>query len=225
MVEDNEFTVFKNTIADILGPTVASSLSCLGPFGAIPSAGITSYLAYKQRRQIEMLRKAISEIQSRAILIDDINKNPQKYRKLMEHIFDYCLKESQEEKISVLINGLETLVCSPSVDDDYILTYFDTLDELRFVDIAILRLWSFDDINERKRAVKELGLSKEQHTAITEKLVRLGLMNDTIFESINHIHYFIRYLKNASENKWNQKIFDTPSEPKNIRRKIKCIPT
>lgn len=95
MAEKKRMDELANTLSNILGPVAMNALSVLGPIGAIPNIPVAGVLAYKQHRQIRMLEKAIDEIKSRPALVDDVNCNPEKYKKILEYIFDYCLQEGQ----------------------------------------------------------------------------------------------------------------------------------
>lgn len=136
--------------------------------------------------------------------------------------------EPQSDKIKYLINGFVNLTDHEMLTEDFVLTYYDLMRNLRMVDIAVLRLYcnrtqyehqsheSFDEVMERH------GLTIAQYDSVRNNLYRLGLLTsvsdiesmrdlDSLFESIKEIH---KYLERVAKGKTLPKL----KEPK-IRSK------
>ena len=164
-------------------PTVdiVSSMVFEGVIGSIAPGVVSAVLAYKQKRQernyekfLILLKERCSELEAR------LEKLEEESRKTFTSdyfgiISDYVLDEVQEEKIDYIVNGFVNLALIQSAKEDFVLSYYDTLRELRMVDIAILRTYKYAEDSARIR--KSYGIDLNQHRLIEQKLVRLGLLD------------------------------------------------
>jgi hypothetical protein len=129
------------------------------------------------------------------------SKNEEQKKKidqLFSFIMDYVIDEQQEEKIQYIVNGFINITNHENVTEDFVLTYYDVLKELRMIDIAVLRLMyhshyaflngtyeTFQDIMDR------YGISYEQYESVRRNLQRLGLLTTktdlNIVDDLNEI--------------------------------------
>lgn len=126
-------------------------------------------------------------------------------------ISDYVLDEVQEEKIKYITNGFINLCEIDKINEDFVLTYYDALKDLRLIDIAVLKLYyeEYKPFSESEQTssgiLTEYNIDYDQYTAIREKLVRLGLFTtkreNKIDDFYNNILNMQDYLENISKGK------------------------
>ncbi|TQS74286.1 hypothetical protein DX933_13250 [Ornithinibacillus gellani] len=156
-------------------------------------------------RIIEELKACINDIQNN--FQSKTDKQQEQIDKLFGYVLEYALNEPQEDKIEFLINGFVKITMHDYITEDFVLTYYDVMEELRLVDISVLRIYSqnlyigqgsetFHDVMEKH------GLSYEQYDSVRNNLLRLGLLTtkkevqtlgdlETLFKSISEIHKFL----------------------------------
>lgn len=186
--------------------------------GASFIPGISGAISsYKRTRFEKNMYKLIEELNQRLEEIDNNLRNKteeqrEDINKLFGFILDYVADEPQEKKIKYLVNGFVNITAHESVTEDFVLTYYDTLNQLRLVDISVLRLYSqnyFPDTDGEtfQDVMDKHGISYDQYESVRNNLLRLGLLNsiteeenitkdlESIFNAINEIH---KYLSIAS---------------------------
>lgn len=143
-------------------------------------------LAYKQKRQERMYNLWLENIEERVMEIEGLlAKQPKRYESIKNKYFglisDYVLEEVQEEKIKYLANGFINTIRLETINENSILDYYDTLSQLRLVDIVVLKTFYSSDIDEQEYqnnldTYKKLCIDSYKNKAIKEKLERLGLL-------------------------------------------------
>ena len=143
-------------------------------------------LAYKQKRQERMYNLWLENIEERVMEIEELlAKQPKRYESIKNKYFglisDYVLEEVQEEKIKYLANGFINAIRLETINENNILDYYDTLSQLRLVDIVVLKTFYSFDIDEQEYqnnldTYKKLCIDSYKNKAIKEKLERLGLL-------------------------------------------------
>ena len=143
-------------------------------------------LAYKQKRQERMYNLWLENIEDRVMEIEGLlAKQPKRYESIKNKYFglisDYVLEEVQEEKIKYLANGFINTIRLETINENSILDYYDTLSQLRLVDIVVLKTFYSFDIDEQEYQnnldnYKKLCIDLYKNKAIKEKLERLGLL-------------------------------------------------
>ena len=143
-------------------------------------------LAYKQKRQERMYNLWLENIEDRVMEIEGLlAKQPKRYESIKNKYFglisDYVLEEVQEEKIKYLANGFINTIRLETINENSILDYYDTLSQLRLVDIVVLKTFCSFDIDEQEYqnnldTYKKLCIDLYKNKAIKEKLERLGLL-------------------------------------------------
>lgn len=126
------------------GAPLAGNLISNALVGQVIPGAATFVLGWKQKRTEKMLSKAIDELKTQIV---DINNSLKELKDnqiefFKETIFpialDFIEKESQEEKIKYIVNGITISIKNNITDIDLILNYYDMLNELRMIDIRIL---------------------------------------------------------------------------------------
>lgn len=182
-------------------------------------------LSYRQKR---FERNIIQEIK---VILDRIELLELKYESLDEKVqekfrtiylwwlSDNVYEEKQEKKISYNVNGYINLMSNES-NDNLLLMFFNTINELTELDIDILRLYNYDSEDNIWDLCKRNNLEPEQTIVIKEKLVRLGLLlckNDVQRKS--NMDTTIKYLEELDKDN-NKKKPHGVNFPKNKIRKI-----
>lgn len=176
---------------------------------------------YKRRRFEKNIGKLVEELSGRVEIINaNLEKKSDEQRKKLEILFqyllDYVIDEKQEEKIELMVNGFVKVTEVENPSEDFVLTYYDVLQELRLVDIAVLKLMSNFGISYSDKddysfhdLMKDYGITYEQYLSVRRNLQRIGLLTtktdlnidkdlETIIKSIGDIHNF---LKKATDSK------------------------
>lgn len=113
-------------------------------FNSIPGVGAT-IATYRNKKQMRNLVKFTEEINKR---IDDIQKavksnqdDQEKIDAIVNSAIDRALKSEQEEKIEFIVYGLENILENKEISFDVASLYFDTIDRLTLLDIAVLKYY------------------------------------------------------------------------------------
>lgn len=205
--------IAKESITSILGEVFIDAASSFIP-------GISGAVSGYKRARFERNIKTFTD--ELALRIDEMrtnlesktNEQKQKIDLLFNYVVDYVIDEPQQEKINLMVNGFVNITEHEEITEDFVLTYYDVLKELRMVDISVLRLMyssryvitvnnteSFQDIMER------YGISYEQYQSVRRNLQRMGLLTtitdlkitedlNEIISSIKEIHKFLGKLTN-----------------------------
>lgn len=182
-----------------------------GVAGTVVPGVVTSYLAYKQKRQERMYEEFMIETKQRVRFLEDRLRNltEEQYKNFKDNYFglvsDYVFEEVQQEKIKYLVNGLINIAEIPNVNEDFVLTYYDVLKELRVRDIGVLKFYyeSQSTILERENYIdvlEELEIEYEQYNAIREKLLRLGMFTTKRDKKIDGLYKNILNMQDFLEN-------------------------
>lgn len=157
-----------------------------GIAGSVVPGVMNAVLAYKQKRQERMYNLWLENIEDRVMEIEELlAKQPKRYESIKNKYFglisDYVLEEVQEEKIKYLANGFINTIRLETINENSILDYYDTLSQLRLVDIVVLKTFYSSDIDEQEYqnnldTYKKLCIDSYKNKAIKEKLERLGLL-------------------------------------------------
>jgi len=181
--------------------------------------GVTSvYFSYKQKRMEENMERLITEVKKHE---DELNQRLSrlesgsiiKFRDTyLGIISDYVIDEVQEDKIEFIVNGLVNLAGYEIIQDDFVLTYYDTLRDLRIIDIAILKMYycSYNALPTKnfQEILNEFGMDYSQYDAVREKLSRMGLLRtrrekemDDLYKNVIEIQGFIEELNKGKTKK------------------------
>lgn len=219
--------ILDEAIAPALPATldVVATVCLDGVAGAVVPGVGNMLLAYQQKQQEKRFSQALVELKSRQEEIDSILKNYEEELKplierMLDIYFQYSLKNSQEEKVKYLGNGYVNSISVERPQEDVILGFYDTLDQVNILDIRVLKLYCgdvFEVSDNYEKVMEDFGIDYSQYKMIRLKLERLGLLeskND--IKQDENIGYIIDYLNAQSKNKI--------SDAKRALGKMKKIP-
>ena len=75
-------------------------------------------------------------------LEDKSETQQHKINTLFTYVLDYVIDEKQELKIDIMVNGFINISHHEDISEDFVLTYYDVLRDLRLIDISVLRFYS-----------------------------------------------------------------------------------
>ena len=218
-------------IAETFGePTieVVSELFLEGTAGAL-IPGLSSVLGNIRNKRLErnlmiFIKSLQSEIESLKLKFSEISENSKERFKeeFSEMIIDYIADERDEDKIKYIANGIKSLLDDTKNFDNTSL-YFDTLKNLRNIDILILKKYDYNDqeyfFSNIHEIIEPLHIDFDEFKFIREKLIRNGLLEsnfDTEQSDINEVLLELsKYLKEIEKGKKTT----LPNKIKNIKVK------
>lgn len=188
-VFEDIFDVGAEGTVSLVGGLVGDTL-----IGQIAPGVVSTMLAYKQKRAEKNMEMFMREIKEREQILEERLANLEEKgfctfrEKYMCWAADYALDEIQQEKIAYIVNGLVNIAGHEQIQEDLVLTYYDTLKELRIADIVVLK--NYADLVPRSYLdlLSELGITQEQYEAIREKLVRMGLLTTRRDEEFDYFY-------------------------------------
>lgn len=185
---------------------------------AIPGVG-NMMLSYKQKKMEYNFELYVSKIVEKQ---DDINKRLEKLedqkRIAIQHkyfglIADYASQAKQEEKIDFIVNGFVNIAGDVIDQEDTVLMYYDTLDQLTLLELRVLRVYtssmyfSNGNVETIPDIMSSCDLDYSQMNMIKEKLARLGLLeskNDADMDE--NMRNVMKYLEEVTKGKKNPKL-------------------
>lgn len=224
-------TVDSETISEIvnnIGETVVSEGTAviIGEIvGAIAPRKNGIRLSYKQNRfernvkqALEVICKRIQTLELNYSLLD--KEIQEKFStEYLEWLLDNLYDEKQKEKIPYHVNGYINLM-SNEANDNLMLMFFDTMNELTQLDIEVFNLYSIHSQDNIWALCKRYNLTPEQTNVIEEKLARLGLLESRNDEQRDkNLDYIVEYLEAQDKDSKKKK----PSGVNFPKTKIKSI--
>lgn len=207
--------IAKKSITSAAGDFAADAVSSIIPglSGAVQN--------FKRIRFERNMKKVTEELHSK---LNEVHLNlesktleqREQIDELFQYVLDAAMDEQQEEKIKYMVNGFVNITEHDSISEDFVLTYYDVLKELRIIDISVLRLIyssryffdqesreTFQDVMERH------GITYEQYEAVRRNLLRIGLLTtktdlnvaDDIKEISKTFKDLISYLEKLTASK------------------------
>lgn len=166
----------------LLPNAVEKGVGFLLDYGAtsIPTIG-SAVSTYRTNKKIENLNTMLNLLNDR---VDEINnlfeKQSIENKRVLDDVFNMVIEKIsdtyQDEKIQYMISGYVELLAveNPSFDTAYL--YFDTLDRLTILDLAVLKQ-SYGKENQTYMDILEkFDIDISQYRAIRENLYRMGLL-------------------------------------------------
>lgn len=216
-----------DVVSDLFVPEIAENVA--GNFVSDAVAGVIGKVAgslvpgvggmimsYKQARFERNIERMISELMSR---MDEFN---QYFEKLDEDVAvqvknqyfgimsDHAAEVTQEDKIKFIVNGYVNIVKDGHPQEDVVMMYYDTLDELTLLDIRVLKLYTLylnDDRDSFAQVWQDYGIDYTQTDLINEKLSRLGLIEshreadyNKLFDNVKNIIDYLEKEKKGMKN-------------------------
>lgn len=174
--------VAKKSITSVAGDIAVDAVSSFlpGVSGAVQGYKRARFERNMTRVSEELILK-MESIQSN--LESKTSEQKEQIDKLFQYVLDSAIDEQQEEKIKYMVNGFVQITGHDFVSEDFVLTYYDVLKELRIIDISVLRLmnstrfWYQDGSRETFHDIMERhGITYEQYEAVRRNLLRIGLL-------------------------------------------------
>lgn len=193
-----------------VGPVMdmVSGLVLNGVAGAVVPGVGNLILSYKQQRTEKNLEMFISQIVARQ---DEFNEklsrlDIDKLQSITKHYFgivtDYILDVRQKEKINFIVNGYINLADFEDLNDDVVIMYYDTLDQLTLLDIAVLKSHHANYISDHANKEMLDHIVAGQLRLINEKLLRLGLFSSVNDKKLDeNIGNIVKYLQDIQKAK------------------------
>lgn len=193
-----------NMLGELLTDTAASMIP--GVAGA--------YASYKRARLQKNLDAFSEELTSdierlSKLFHEKTTEQKAELDRLHELVLDYVIDEPQVEKIEYLVNGFLNIAAHEEIKEDFVLVYYDTLKDLRLIDLTVLKLYGRHymnnpepDINSYQDVLETHGITYEQYETIRRNLARKGILTtktdiilekdlEAIEKNINQLHNFV----------------------------------
>lgn len=123
---------------------------------------------------LEIMRNKITIIEKNYELLSE--ELQEKFRGLyVEWLLDNLHAERQSSKVQSHVNGYINMM-SNEINDDIMIMFFDTLNQLTQLDIDVLKLYGTDANESAWGLLDRYSIGVEQLQIIKEKLVRFGLV-------------------------------------------------
>ncbi|MGE6402800.1 hypothetical protein [Bacillus cereus] len=200
------------------GVGVAGSIITDVAASFLPGVG-NAYMSYKQsrlQRNFNTFEEQLTERVTRLAEIFDLKNLEQRQEldRLYELVLGYVEDEPQEEKIQYLVTGFMNIAEHEKIKEDFVLVFYDTLKDLRVIDLTVLKLYGRNylgdsnvTVNDYQDVLEMHGISYEQYETIRKNLVRKGMLTtktdiilekdlETIEKAINELQKFVSMATN-----------------------------
>lgn len=147
----------------------------------VPALGgaISTYRTHRAIRNLELQVQQLAEYQE--AIQKNLNTMSVEVRRELDKVFLYMLEktvnEKQEQKIQFLTNAFINITKHSEIDVDVSYIYFDTLEQLTFLDIKVLveisKSYFYYYLHPDEQP--DTTINDEQFSAIKSNLYRLGL--------------------------------------------------
>ncbi|UVI27622.1 hypothetical protein [Paenibacillus spongiae] len=198
------FDVGGEGTASIIGSVISDGVA-----GQILPGVTSAYMSYKQKRTEQNIARFAEEVKAKEHLFDERLSRVEETvmeslkEKYVGVVTEYAIDEIQEEKIKFLVNGLLSLSLHEVVQEDFVLTYYDTLRELRMADISVLKFYyeisNGTNTNQYTDLLPSWNLDEDQYLAVREKLARLGLLKTRRESEVDHLYRNVIDIQNFLE--------------------------
>lgn len=198
------------SVVETVADTIVSEGTAMvlgGVIGAVTPRLNGIRLSYKQNRFERNVKDALAVMVRRIEVLEanysELDETVQnKFNETyLEWLLDNLYEEKQAEKVSYHVNGFINLM-SNDVNDNLMLMFFNTLNELTQLDIDVLAMYSRNSQDDIFSLCNRYNLLPEQVMVIKEKLARLGLLaskNDAL-RDIN-LDSIVVYLDKVEKDK------------------------
>lgn len=208
-------------VAEDIAPALATEMlkgtaieAATGAVSAISPRIGGVMLAYKQKRWehnwecfLQLIAEKQEELNAKLEKLEENQKDDIK-SKYFPLISDYVGDEKQKEKIDFIVNGFQNMVSGANLQEDTLLMYYDTLNQISLLDIRVLKCYvnnsyiGDESVDTVSKVMKEYNIDVTQVRMIKEKLERLGLLesrNDVDMDS--NIREMAKYLETVHKGK------------------------
>lgn len=199
----DKFKDFVSSATETAAP-MAAEILLAGLASTIVPGVISTVLAYQQKRQERMINEFMKQALERIMELENNLTNIDKTtfeeikNKYFGFVSDYVLDEKQEEKIRYIVNGFINMAAMNEIKEDFIFLYYDTLADLRILDIMVLKR-HYKGFHMGEDVLAELNLTSEQFKAINEKLARSGLLETVMDKQEKKLYDNVRNIQEYLE--------------------------
>jgi len=116
-------------------------------FNSIPLIG-TSIVTYRNKKQMKnfikligTLNQKINDIQNMLSMKESLDR--EKIDDIVNIAINKALRSEQLDKIEFIVHGLESILKNDDISFDVASLYFDTIDRLTLLDIAVIKFYRF----------------------------------------------------------------------------------
>ncbi|MFE0507966.1 hypothetical protein ACWF7H_28975 [Peribacillus butanolivorans] len=131
-----------------------------------------------------------------------------------------ALDEPQKEKIEFFINGFINIAQCETINEDFVLIFYDLLRELRLVDLTVLKLYGRYYLNEENTDINSYddvlikhNITYEQYNLVRRNLVKKGILTTktdlilekdlkAIEESIKELQKYVELITNPKKSNY-----------------------
>ncbi|MFC5773702.1 hypothetical protein [Ectobacillus antri] len=166
--------------------------------------GLTNIIfSYRQNRLENNLAMLMKEFEVRQQDFDNRLRDMKyeqlnEFKKAMELVFDYVPEEAEAEKIKYMVNGLVELAEYKNIHEEFVLLFYDTLKEMRLLDLRVLMLYHTAGMTTRNSInLEKIGISQEQNEFIANKLLRMGLLSTNFEDNVEDLYRSIDDINNT----------------------------
>lgn len=213
-------------VTEILKSCISEGVS--GIIGEIAGAVVPGVngvmLSYKQKRFERNIAVALDAIKNRLSSLEDnfeaLNSElKQKFSTTYcEWLLDNLQEEKQAEKVNYHVNGYINLM-NNEANDNLMLIFFNTMNELSNLDIDVLKCHCFDMDITTNNVCDKYNLDFYQVRLIREKLARLGLLQSKNEEyNDNNLEYVVQHLMKVEQDRKKSKPSGVNFEKSRIKK-------
>ena len=197
IVEDIADVAVSEGVATVIGGLISAAAPRLN--GIRLNYKYNKFESHVKMAITQLLRRVeVLEVNYNALNENNIEKFNGTYQ---EWLLDSLYNEKQQEKISYYVNGYINLMDN-SANDNLMLMFFNTINELTQLDIDVLGMYSGETQDNIFTLGEKYNLLPEQLMVIKEKLARLGLLvsiND--IQRDENIDAIVLYLDKVDKEK------------------------
>lgn len=187
----------------------------------IPGIG-SAISSYRRQKQLDNLNILVTELMKKVEEIrTNFEKQTEENKKTLDSIFETVIYKAantdQNEKIKYMVHGFTKLTAIQNVSYDISYLFYDVLDRLTLLDIAVLKIsypfWlnNEKDIKTFEDVMNEFGIDYYQYNAVRENLYRIGLLEneyddtlekdlDLLVKNINNLNDVVASIQETLTN-------------------------
>ena len=194
----------------------------------IPGIG-SAISAYRTQRQLNNLNTLVSELNKKVEEIKlNFERQTEENKKTLDAIFEMVIYKAvntnQSEKIKYMVNGYANLTAIQNVSYDISYLFYDVLDRMTILDIAVLKAsYPFWGTEENRKSfvdvLNEFGIDYYQYEAVRDNLYRMGLLENQYDDALEKDLDLL--VKNV--NNLNEVVISIQESLANPRKKMKKL--
>jgi hypothetical protein len=194
--------------------SIVSSIFIEGVIGSVVPGVVSAMMAYRYKRSEKMYEAFMREVKDNQEAYDErlsaLEEERLQWFKdcVFPIVSDYVVSCNQEEKIKYLATGFLNIAGDPNIEENMILTYYDTLDSLSIADLLVLKRHSFfhkPDVDEEDILKDLLSLDMIRSGAVDNIKSKLRSMSLLESSADKQLEVLIKTVENIHEHLSNPK--------------------